>query len=110
MQQLLLRGAAGSTQGLALSQCQLDISKLHFEMTRQCRIEIVTTEQEVLADGGSLEFQLATHAARAHQAEVARTAADVAYQDQIAGTEVVIGAFGVGVGEQGWAVGRRMRL
>ena len=92
---MLLGGAAGSTQGIALSQRELNISKLLFDVVRQGRIEIVATEQEMLADGGTLKLQLAVHPASAHQAEVACTAADIAYQNQVAVFESVIGSLSV---------------
>ena len=59
-------------------------------MVGQGKIEIVATEQKMLADGGSLKLQLAIDQTSAHQAEVGRPPADVADQNQFAIIEVII--------------------
>src|ERR1019366_7558440 len=64
------------------------IFELLFHTAGQGEIEIVSAEQKVLADGGSLKLQLAFDQASAPQAEVGRAAADVADQNQFAIGEV----------------------
>ena len=77
-----------AAQCITLSQSELDIVELLFHAAGEGEIEIVTTEQKVLAYGGALKLMLAINQTDTDQAEVSRAAADVADQNQIAIAEV----------------------
>jgi hypothetical protein len=60
-------------------------------MLGQCQIEIVAAENEVIAYGHAMELHLATLAApHADQRKIGRAAADIAYQNLLAGFDRVL--------------------
>src|ERR1019366_3262678 len=64
------------------TQAQLGIELL-FDATGQCEIEILASQEKVLADGGALKFDVAAVDMRPHQAEIGGATSDVANQDKI---------------------------
>ena len=83
-EQPFLGGAAGAAQRVALAHTELGRVKLLFHAPRQRQVKVVSSQQQVLADCGSLKLHLAIDHADPNQAEVGRAAANVANQDQVA--------------------------
>ena len=88
LKQAFLGGRTRDAQGMTLTQAQLGIELL-FDAAGQREIEILASQQQVLADGGALEFDVAALHVRTHQAEVGGAASDVANQNQLAVAQVL---------------------
>jgi hypothetical protein len=68
---------------MTLTQTELR-GELLFDAARQCEVEILASEQEVLADGGALKFDVSSLDVGSHEAEVRGAASYVANQDELA--------------------------
>ena len=75
-------------QGMTLTQAQLGVELL-FDAACQREVKVLASQQQVLADGGALEFDVAAVDVRTHQAEVGGAASDVANQNQFAVAQVL---------------------
>jgi hypothetical protein len=85
-EQSLLRFAATLDQAAKLPRIQFRpfLGEALADLVGEAEIHIVAAEQDVVADGHSLEDQLAVPFPNRDQAQVGRTAADVADQNQVA--------------------------
>ena len=77
-EQTLFGRAAAAAQSVTLAQGERGALQLFLHAAREGEIEVVSAQQDVVADGGAFEVQLAVRAAGADQAEVGGAAADVA--------------------------------
>ena len=81
-QQRFLCSGAFPPQHLTLGEGEPRRREFLFGERRQCQIEVVAAEQQMLADGDAFEGQLFVLDAGANEAEVRRAAADVDDEDE----------------------------
>src|SRR5689334_7662642 len=63
--------------------------QLLFNAARQREVEIFTSEQEVVADGGAFKFDVSALDVGPYEAEVRCTTSDVANQNELAVSQVL---------------------
>src|SRR5215472_11283044 len=87
-QQALFGRRTHDSQCLTLTQAQLGVD-LPFNPARERKVNILPSEQEVLADGGAFKFDLSTSDLGSYETEVRCAASDVANQHQFTVAQVI---------------------
>ena len=106
-EQLFLGGPAGKPQGAPLLGVEPNAAQLLLDLMRQGKVDVVAAEHEVVAHGDAAESRPGQSLDHGDQTEVGRAAADVADQDQLAGTHLALPAVLV---RDDPAIKRRLRL
>ena len=91
-EQLLLGRAARRPQGAPLVGIEARPAQLLFDVVSQCEVDVVAAEHEVIADGDAAKARPGRRFDDRDQAEVGCAAADIAHQDQLAGTHFLLPA------------------
>ena len=73
---------------MTLTQTEFCV-ELPFNAARECKVEILASEQEVLADGGAFKFDVSALDVGPYEAEVRRAASYVANQHELAVSQVL---------------------
>src|ERR1035438_2637696 len=73
---------------MTLTQTEF-LGELLFDAARQREVEILASEQEVLADGGAFKFDVSALDVGLYEAEVRCAASDVANQHDLAVSQVL---------------------
>src|SRR5271157_1142866 len=82
-EQALLGGRTGNLQATALAEAELRIELL-FNTMYQREVKILSSQQQMIADGGPLKLDLTAPGARANQAEIRSATSYVTNQNQVA--------------------------
>ena len=73
---------------MTLTQTEFCV-ELPFNAERECKVEILASEQEVLADGGTFKLDVSALDAGTYEAEIRCAASDVANQHELAVSQVL---------------------
>jgi hypothetical protein len=83
-EQSLLGSTAGSTESVPLTEAELRSMEFLLDAPRQGQIEVVSSQEQVLANRDALKLNLLIDEANSNQAEVRCAAPNIADQNQVA--------------------------